>query len=92
MPQQIRLLSKAEIVQRLRNLSKYHGLTVKALAAACGRSRETIYQARYGLISVDLQLLLSNALQQCQGYVRFRHPVQTVANHGTWGIYLGENP
>lgn len=72
--QKHRLLSKAEIVQRLNRMDQYKGMTMKGLAAACDRSRQALYEARQGLISDELQQLLSQALQRCQPSECVRNP------------------
>jgi hypothetical protein len=64
---QQRLMTKAEIVQRLRALPKYQGLTMKAVAAATGVSRVLLYRARQGAISDVLQQALSRVLTSGEG-------------------------
>lgn len=76
MPQQTRLLSKAEIVQRLQLVSRYSGLTMAALATLCNRSRQAMYDAKRGRISDELQQILSKALQESQYGDGFRNPAQ----------------
>lgn len=59
---QHRLMTDAEIVTALRRLTQPRPIPISELASRAGLSRQTVYEARKGVISHDTRRLLSEIL------------------------------